>query len=95
MSRTPIERDDPVGRAPVLTPAQYSDLFQERCQYVSRGRHSLALHEVTGELTCDNPGCPLQVIHPQWAAVIERQRRPAQHHPTSGSRRRGFLRGRR
>lgn len=56
-----------------LTPAQWADLMDERCQYVSRGKHSLALNTDNGEITCDNRGCGLSALHPDYRSGSPRK----------------------
>lgn len=57
-----------------LTPAQYADLHDERCQYVGRGKHSILITNSNGLITCDNRGCDLQALHPDYRQLAVARR---------------------
>lgn len=64
-----------------LTPADYEDLERERCRYVPNGRHSLLMYadgpQATGQITCENRGCPVDAIHPSFSGRPYHARRTA------------------
>lgn len=62
----------------LLTLADWSDLQDERCRHVSRGKHELFVEmngwNATGKVVCANWGCPVNAIHPEF---VHRYRRAA------------------